>query len=224
LAKIHSIGLPSPSTQRYADRTGAFGGKLQSARCGHGKLCHFGNNCPKTTMSKTFLETGKQGLVVASLNINNPAGRQACLGNGGREKVLAGYTPQHFSGRSCGNSRGKQGRRRSVHRTITSACNLMQTCQRQSSAGKNSVDGRDAKGNDRTPTRVSALKPRDAISKFDDSGTDNVVAHTEQDSNLGFPTGFRVDMFLICSVQPNESIRQSAPHRTRLENWTGTRN
>jgi len=44
-------------------------------------------------MPQPFLETGKQGLLISGLDINDPVRRQASLGDGGRKQILPVHAP-----------------------------------------------------------------------------------------------------------------------------------
>ncbi len=166
MSKIGGLGLAPPPANGDAERAGGFRGKLQAARAGHGQAGEFGDDGAQPAMPKPFLETGEDGRLVASLDIDHPAGGQPGLSERGREEILARDAPQDPTARSGGNAGGPEGRSRAVHCPVGAAGDLMQRTKGQSSSRQHLVDLRDAEGQDLAPTRCGAFQARDTLPKL----------------------------------------------------------
>lgn len=87
-------------------------------------------------MAKSLLETGQDGLFVAGLDMDDPVGRQASLGQRRGEEVLAGDAPEHLAAGPCGNAGGEQRRGRAVDGAGAAAGDLVERAERQAAVRK----------------------------------------------------------------------------------------
>ncbi len=166
MSKVGGFGLAPPPANGDAERARGLGGKLQAARTGHRQARQFGNDGAEAAVPKPFLETGEDSRLVASLDIDHPAGWQTGLGERGREEVLARDTPQDPAARPGGDAGGPQGGRSAVDRTVGAAGDFMQRAERQPSSRQYPVNLGDAKWQHLTPTRCPAFQTRHALPEF----------------------------------------------------------
>jgi hypothetical protein len=166
-AEIGRIAMPAPAPQRDADRSGAFGGELEPARCRHWQSGDLTDDGAEAAMAKAFLHARQDGLVVAGLDIDDAVGGKACLGERRREQVRLGDAPQRLAGRASRDSGREESCRRPIDRAITAAGNLMQRAARQAAAGESRID----LGNPERKHRFRAPGPPfeagDPLPKFD---------------------------------------------------------
>ena len=113
-------------------------------------------------MPQPFLEAGKQGFLVAALDIDDAARRETGLGERRREQVGPRHAPQHLAAAARRDAGGEQGGGRAVHGAVAAAGDLVQCAAQQPSFRKNPVDRRHAEGQGRALMRGPALKPGDA--------------------------------------------------------------
>ena len=99
-------------------------------------------------MTEPFLETGEDRLLVRGLDIDDPVGRQAGLGQGGGEQILAGDAPEDLAAGPGRETGGEQGRGRAVDGPVPAAGDLMQGAQRQPAAGKAAIEDLQAERQD----------------------------------------------------------------------------
>lgn len=116
-------------------------------------------------MAKAVLEAGEQGLLVTGLDVDDAAGREARLGDGGREQVLTGDAPQDLALGPRRDPGGEQGRGCPVHRTVPAASHFVQGADRQPAAGEPFVDRREPERKGLAVTRRDALEAADALAQ-----------------------------------------------------------
>lgn len=80
-------------------------------------------------MPQTFLNAGEHGLVVAGLDVDDPVGGQACLGQRWCEQVRASDNPEHLALGAGGNAGCKQGGGSAVDSAVTAACDFVQRAE-----------------------------------------------------------------------------------------------
>lgn len=128
-------------------------------------------------MAQSFLETGKQGLFVTGLDIDDAIGMKPGLRQRRRKQIVPRDAPQHLAGGSCSDAGGKECCRRAIQRTVSAAGDLMQRPQRQPSSRQNPVDCRNAEGKHGALAQIATLKALNARSKLGDGGVDNRIGH-----------------------------------------------
>lgn len=104
-------------------------------------------------MPKSFLEAGKDGFLVAGLDINHPVGWQAGLRNRWSKEIRPGHTPEHLSACSSSDSGREQRCGRAIDRSIATSGHLMQASDSQSSSRQNPVDFSDSERQNCAPAR-----------------------------------------------------------------------
>lgn len=128
-------------------------------------------------MVQPFLETGKQRLFIAGLDMDHAVGRQTCLGDCRREKVGASDNPKHLTSGSGRDPCRKQGRRRAVHGAIAATRDFMQATEPQSASWKPSVDLGQTEGQDFPRARSTAFQVRYALLKLGDNRVCHAIGH-----------------------------------------------
>lgn len=128
-------------------------------------------------MPKAFLETGEHRGFVTGLDIDNTAGEQARLRQGGSEKILPGDAPQHFAFGARSNAGRKEGGRGAINRAITATGNLMQGTKRQPASRQDLVDPGNAEWQGRAGARRPAFEACDSLTKLSDSRAGGRLTH-----------------------------------------------
>lgn len=146
-------------------------------------------------MTKTFLETGKNGGFIAGLDIDYPARRQASLGERGREEILARDAPENPAAHSGGDAGRPEGGSSAVDSSVGPTCHLMQSPKRQPSSRQHPIDLRDAERQNFAPACGSALEPRDAFPKLGDMRFCRAIGQ-----NLGLLRALQRANGLLCSL------------------------
>ena len=77
-------------------------------------------------MAQPLLHTGQHRRIVARLDMNHPAWRQAGLFQPRREQIGLRHAPEHLPGQARGDPSGKTGRRRAIGGAIAAARDLVQ--------------------------------------------------------------------------------------------------
>jgi hypothetical protein len=85
---------------------------------------------------QALLKAGKDGLVVAALKIDGPAGLQAHLSERRRKEIWTGDAPEHFALGAGGNPGREKCRCCAVNSAVSPAGNLMQSAAPQPASGK----------------------------------------------------------------------------------------
>lgn len=85
-------------------------------------------------MAQPFLKTGKQRFLIARLNMDHPVRIEPSLRKRWCEEIGPSYDPKHFASGPRRNPRREHSRGRTVNRSITAPCNLMQASEAQSSS------------------------------------------------------------------------------------------
>jgi hypothetical protein len=166
VAKIGGLRLSSPATNGDTDGARAFRGQLKPARCRHREASDLGYDSAEATMAQALLETGQDRFLVAGLDIDQSAQRQAGLGEGGREEILPDDAPQDFPFGPGRDSCRKESRRRTVDRTIAAAGHLVQGADRKTTFRQNPVYLRDTEREHRSARPSPALEASDACAKL----------------------------------------------------------
>ena len=151
-------------------------------------------------MPQPFLETGKNGLLVACLDIDHAVGRQPGLRDRRCKQIWPRHAPQNLSTCSGCNTGRKQCRCRAIDCTIPTAGHLMQPPKRQPSSRQHPIDRRDAEREYRPFARISAFETRDALSEIGNDSSWRRCTH------LSLETRNAWGMFIICSHLGKESI------------------
>lgn len=120
-------------------------------------------------MAQSFLETGKQCLFIACLDMDEAVRREAHLGKRRRKEIGTGHDPEYLPLRSGGDPRGKERRCCTIHRAVAASCDLVQSSKRQPSSPKPAVDLSHAKRQDAFGTPGTTFKVRDALLKLSDN-------------------------------------------------------
>jgi len=116
-------------------------------------------------MPQSFFKACEDRCLVTGVDIDDAIGQKPGLGDGGREEVLAGDTPQHLASRTRGDSRGKQRRRRAVDGAIAPAGDLMQGAEWQSALRQMLVNGLNAERQHSARTQGSPFETLNAFAK-----------------------------------------------------------
>ncbi len=150
-------------------------------------------------MAQALFETGKHGLFVTSLDIDDAVASQSDMSDRRSKEVLPGDAPQDLAFGSRRDACRKQRRGGSINRSVAAACHLVQTPARQSSARQNAIYCLQAEREHLGPARPASFEPRYAIAKFgnDGCGDDDVHACSFQRSRCVW--GFIVPLLFLFS-------------------------
>lgn len=166
MSEVGRLRLPPPAADSDPDGAGRLGGKLETPRRSHGKASNLGNNSAEPRMPQPLLETGKNGFLVARLDIDYTVGRQPGLRYCRRKEIRPGHAPKHLPACAGRNTGREQCCCRAIDRAIATAGHLMQPAKRQSTSGQHPVNSRDAEGEYQPFARASAFETRDALAKI----------------------------------------------------------
>lgn len=108
-------------------------------------------------MAQAFLQTGKHGLIVASLDVDHAVGRQARLRQRGGEEIRPGDNPENLAPSSRRDPCDKESRSRAVDGAVTASGDLVECAERQPPAGQPQVDLGDPEGKHRFHAPASAF-------------------------------------------------------------------
>jgi hypothetical protein len=120
-------------------------------------------------VAQPLLEAGEKAFLVPRLHVDDAVGREAGLGYGRSEQVLAGDAPKDLATRPGGNPGGKQRGGRSVDYPIAAPSDLMQRAEREAASWEAPVNLLDAERKRRATARRPALKALNALSKLLDN-------------------------------------------------------
>src|ERR1700761_5115417 len=152
-------------------------------------------------MPDAFLEAGQHRLLVAGVDVDDPVGSEADLGQGRREQVLPGDAPEDLAFRPGGDARCEQRRSSPVDRGVAAAGDVVQRPERQPAAGEGAINGGDAERQNRPGAQRRPLEPLDLLAETTDGRRWDDSTHTLKLAG---------SLFMICSNgYRRESIGQS---------------
>lgn len=104
-------------------------------------------------MAQALLEAGKNGLLVATLKVDDAIRRQARLREGRGEKIGVLQAPEHPPMRAGGNAGDEECRRRAIDHAVSAAGHLMQGTAGEAAVRKMRIERRQAErqGRGRAP-------------------------------------------------------------------------
>lgn len=110
-------------------------------------------------MSRPLLETRKQGLLVACLQVNHAVWTETGLSESGGEQVLSCYAPQHLPHGSSGDAGCEQRCRGTINRTVSAASNFVECADHQPPARQLPVNRYIAERQNGARAKLRALQP-----------------------------------------------------------------
>lgn len=108
-------------------------------------------------MAQTFLNAGKDGLVVTGLHVDHTVGGEACLRQCRREKIGSRNDPENLALGAGRNSGSEEGGRRAVDGSVTAACDFVEGAKCQARTRKARVDVGDPERKRRFDAPASAF-------------------------------------------------------------------
>ncbi len=148
LSEIGRLSLATPTTQRNAETSRAFGGELaRPPRCGHRKARDLRNDRAQPDMTEAFLKAIEGRLLVATFEIDDRSDFRSAWASAGRRDRTGRDTAGLSLARPLRDTGDGEGSRRPVERAVAATGDVMQRPKRRPPTGSRASISASPNGN-----------------------------------------------------------------------------